>query len=355
MSCDYCFYCDEAAKREHRSYGMMSEDTIKNVIRKVLFQAHSDVCFAFQGGEPTLRGLPFFEKVIEFENRYNRNGVRISNTLQTNGLLLDKSWCDFFRENHFLIGVSVDGTQKTHDACRHTKQGSPTYEQILETIRLFDRYQVEYNILTVVNACTAPEIKTIYYDYREKGWNYQQYIACLDPLGDETGTLPCSLSPRQYGQFLVNLFNLWYKDWRRGKSPYIRDFENYIGILMGYPPEACAQRGICTVQGVVEADGSVYPCDFYALDEYRLGNVNQDRIADLLAHKRAEAFICESEKISDSCRACRHYLLCRGGCRRTRVKDPSGSGFRSRFCESYRMFFDQTRQRMEEIADYLRD
>ena len=354
MTCNYCFYCDEASKREYFSYGMMTEETLKNTIKKTLFQASGDVCFAFQGGEPTMRGLPFFHKAIEYEQRYNRNHVKISNTLQTNGLLINEDWCDFFRKHSFLIGVSVDGTKETHDQCRHTKAGSPTYEQVLESIQMLDFHHVEYNILTVVNAYTAPKIREIYADYKEKGWNFQQYIACLDPLGAENAALPHSLTPEIYGEFLVTLFDMWYKDWRRGKAPCIRDFENYIGIAMGYPPEACSQRGNCSIQGVVEADGSVYPCDFYALDEYRLGNFNIDKPQRFFENERARNFINESKKISDSCKICPHYVLCRGGCRRARIKEAGTDSYRSYFCKSYHIFFNRAGKQIAEIARYLK-
>ena len=353
MSCDYCFYCDEAAKREYGYYGMMSEETLRSLIKKSLFQAVSDICFAFQGGEPTLCGLPFFEKVIELEQRYNRNGVKIFNTLQTNGLILDEDWCKFFKDHQFLIGVSLDGTKETHDRARHSKGGLPTYDRILRALGMLEKYQVEYNILTVVNAYTASNIRDIYNNYKANGWKYQQYIACLDPLHEESTARPYSLSPKLYGEFLCQLFDLWYKDWKKGKAPYIRDFENYIGILMGHSPEACSQRGICSVQGVVEADGSVYPCDFYALDEYRLGNFHENKVTDFLENENAKRFVAESKRLSGICKTCEHYALCRGGCRRTRIKEAGTDTYRSCFCESYQMFFGHTAERMKEIAKFL--
>ena len=353
MSCDYCFYCDEAAKRTHGSYGIMAEDTLRNLIKKSLFQAVSHICFAFQGGEPTLCGLHFFENVIAYEQQYNRRNVKILNTLQTNGLHLDESWCKFFKDHEFLIGISLDGTQETHDQCRHTKSGLPTYDRVRSSILLLEKYQVEFNILTVVNAYTAPHIRDIYTDYKRNGWKYQQYIPCLAPLGEEAAVRPYTLTPKLYGEFLCRLFDLWYKDWKRGKAPYIRDFENYIGILLGHLPEACSQRGVCSIQGVAEADGSVYPCDFYALDEYRLGNFNEHRVAELLESEKARLFIAESQKTSSVCRACEYYILCRGGCRRTRVKDPGTDTYRSCFCESYRTFFGYAGSRMREIAKFL--
>lgn len=351
MKCDYCFYCDEALKRETADYGFMSEETLKAAIKKVLLNASQDVCFAFQGGEPTLRGISFYRKAVELEQRYNKNKVRITNTIQTNGIVIDEEWCQMFREHHFLVGISLDGTQKTHDSFRHTREGLPTYDRVMESIRLLEKYKIDYNILTVVTGRTASDIAEIYREYRKNGWNYQQYIACLEPLGEPGGKAAYSLTPKAYGEFLTTLFRLWYKDWKKGKAPYIRQFENYIGIIMGYPPEACGQSGRCSIQGVVEADGSVYPCDFYVLDEYRLGNIHTDKIPDFSEQEIARKFIGESECISSECKTCEYYLLCRGGCKRYRIK--AGDGYKEYYCESYRKFFKIAYPKMKEIAEYI--
>lgn len=355
MQCDYCFYCDEAAKREVASYGMMKIETIENIIRKVLKQGEGNICFAFQGGEPTLRGLDFFEKVIEFEQKYNIHNCRILNTLQTNGFYTDEKWCRFLKEHEFLVGVSVDGTQKLHDLHRHDKSGKDTYEKVRRSIALFEKYQIEYNILTVVNRQVAENIKEIYKEYMRNGWKYQQYITCLDPVGETKGERPYSLTPEIYGQFLINLFRLWYKDWRRGREPYIRQFENYIGVLLGYPPESCEQRGICSVQCVTEADGGVYPCDFYVMDEYRLGNFNTDRISDFFEHEKAGKFVEESKKWSDRCRSCEYFSLCRNGCRRSRVEEENTGTYRNYFCEGYRSFFKACEKELTEIVKYRKE
>lgn len=187
-----------------------------------------------------------------------------------------------FKENQFLIGVSVDGTEALHDRYRHDTAGNSTYERIKKNIELLEEYGVDYNILTVVTGQVAENIRDIYREYKKNGWWFQQYIACLDPFGEEPGSREYSLSPKQYGNFMIELFRMWDKDWRRGKAPYIRQFENYVGILLGYPPESCEQNGICSVQCVAEADGGAYPCDFYVMDEYRLGNYNENRIPEFL-------------------------------------------------------------------------
>ena len=354
MRCDYCFYCDEMEKRNIPSYGMMSEKTLKNLIRKAMHQAGGEICFAFQGGEPTLRGTDFYVKAMELEERFNRNGVRVINTIQTNGLALNDEWCRLFRQHSFLVGVSVDGTRGIHDRYRHDASGNPTYDRICENIKKLDEYGIEYNILTVVNAQTAEHIEDIWYEYRQNGWKYQQYIACLDPLGEEMGKREYSLTPELYGEFLIRLFRLWDKDWKKGRAPVIRQFENYIGILMGYEPEACEQRGRCSLQCVAEADGSAYPCDFYALDKYRLGNYNTDTIEEMTSSRNGREFVRESYRTDPECEACRWYSLCRGGCRRHRIRDDGSEIYRNYFCEGYRRFFERCYKRMSEIAQYAR-
>ncbi len=356
MSCDYCFYRDETQKRSQESYGFMSEKTLKNVIRKTMLRAEGMISYAFQGGEPTLRGLAFFQKVVEYQNQYNKNKIQVHNALQTNGLLIDEDWCRFLKENHFLVGVSLDGTKEIHDTYRHTrKEGGPTFDLVCSAIRLMESYGVDFNILTVVNQAAAENIQEIYSFYRQKKWNYQQYIACLDPLDEPHGQNEYSLAPEQYGQFLIRLFRLWYKDWKKGRQPYIRQFENYIGILLGHFPEACDQRGTCSIQNVVEADGSVYPCDFYMLNDYCLGNFNENRLDEIDARRKEIGFLERSLKLDPDCKHCAYYRLCRGGCQRNRDWSPGIQAYQNYFCQSYRMFFDACLNEMEEIARSLAD
>jgi uncharacterized protein len=353
MKCDYCFYCDETQKRIQESYGFMSEQTLKNVIRKTMLRAEGAVSYAFQGGEPTLRGIDFFEKVVEFEKQYNKHGIRVNNALQTNGYLIDEAWCEFFQKNHFLIGLSVDGTKEIHDSYRHTKDGKPTFDRIHHAAELMDRYGVEYNILTVVNQKVASNITEIYEFYKKQGWNYQQYIACLDPLDEAHGENEYALEPKQYGRFLIELFELWYADWKNGTQPYIRQFENYVGILLGYQPEACDQRGICGIQNVVEADGSVYPCDFYMLDEYRLGNFNANQMEEINAKRKEIGFVERSLLLDEECKACEYFHICHGGCQRNRDLNELTGKYQNYFCESYKMFFAACLPQMKEMVKTL--
>lgn len=347
LRCEYCFYYDTMSKREQSSYGFMTEETLEAVIRQVLAAAEGSCTIAYQGGEPTLSGLDFFEKSIEFQKRHNHKQVKIYNALQTNGYGLDQKWASFFKEHQFLVGVSLDGGPKLNDRYRKTPKGESSFYQVMKNIEMLTREGVDFNILSVVNAVTAPHIRKTYEFYRKNHLNFLQFIACLDPLEEEPGKREYSLKPEVYGQFLIDLFELWYRDLQQGKQPFIRQFENYIGILLGQMPESCDMRGTCGMQYVVEADGSVYPCDFYVIDSYRLGNFRTDTVEVVDRVREHTGFITQSLEKEEACGGCRYEALCRGGCRRTRQKE---NGHHQYFCRSYQMFFDACLPDMMEIA-----
>lgn len=347
LRCKYCFYYDTMEKREQASYGFMTEETLEAVIRQVLAYAEGSCTIAYQGGEPTLSGLPFFEKSIEFQKKYNQNHVKIFNAIQTNGYQIDQAWADFFRQNNFLVGVSLDGGPKVHDYYRKTPKGEGSFFQVMKNLELLQKAGVEFNILSVVNAKTAPHIKRNYEFYRKNHLNYLQFIACLDPLGEVPGGKEYSLTPEMYGTFLTQLFDLWYEDLRQNKQPYIRQFENYIALILGQGPESCDMRGICGLQYVVEADGAVYPCDFYVIDQYRLGNFKTDTVEMIDQVREQTCFIVDSQQKEAICTDCKYQSLCRGGCRRNRRAEERHHQY---FCKSYQMFFDACLPRMMGIA-----
>lgn len=351
MSCNYCFYCDEMNCREQSNHGFMTYETIENIISKTLRNANSGIYYSFQGGEPTLCGIDFYKSVIELQQKYNHNRVPITNVLQTNGYMLNDEWCQFFKENYFLIGVSVDGTKEIHDLYRHTKDhSSGTYNRIVSNIKLLDKYGVDYNILTVVTKQAAEHITDIYRAYKQHGWHYLQFIDCLDPFQSESSTLPYSLDASSFGKYMVTLFDLWFANLQTGQHPYIRRFENYVAILAGYHPESCEQAGHCGMQIVVEADGSAYPCDFYAMDSFLLGNFNDNELEEMDAARHRLGFIQQSFKITQTCKECKYFHICRSGCHRNRIFLPSENAFQNRLCEGYRYFFDHCYDRIAHIA-----
>lgn len=354
LRCGYCFYRDLSLRREAPDCGIMTLSTLEAVVREGLAYAGREVTFAFQGGEPTLAGLPFFEAAVGLQKQYNTRGVKVRNTLQTNGLLLDAAWADFLRENGFLVGLSLDGTPAAHDANRVDAAGAGTFARVMDAARLLQSHSVEFNILTVVNRQTANAAAEIYDFYKTNGFSWLQFIPCLDPVDEAPGGHAYSLSPADYGRFLTDTFDLWYRDVKQGAQPYIRQFENYVGMLLGLPPEACGMRGVCGLQHAVEADGAVYPCDFYVTDALVLGNLNENTLAEINARRRQTGFVEASAYIHENCRACRWFPLCRGGCRRHRPPDEAGRPGLNIFCESYRTFFAHAIEGLTEIADGTR-
>lgn len=349
LRCRYCFYADEMSRRKVASYGMMDESTLENVIRKALDAADGMCAVAFQGGEPTLAGLPFFERAVALLKQYNYKGLTVSSSIQTNGLLVDGRWAEFFARNHFLVGLSLDGPKEVHDRYRVDQEGRGTYNRVLRTAQLLEKHGVEFNILTVVTKQTANAIGRVYGFFNRSCLDYQQYIPCMDPLEEAGGPQPYSLGVQEYGSCLCRLFDLWYADAERGRMKYNRTFFNYLSILQGGPPESCNMQGRCSRQYVVEADGSVYPCDFYVLDPWRLGNLNTDGF-DQLDRRRTElGFIQQSQAAAEDCRHCRWYGLCRGGCRRDRPAGEDGTLQKNRYCEAFQRFFEHAVPRMQQL------
>lgn len=349
MNCSYCFYMDVSARRQIKNYGRMTLETLEKVISRIFEYAEGSCSIAWQGGEPTLAGLPFFRTYLEMEKAYNTKKIPVFRAIQTNGYQINREWAAFLAENHFLTGLSLDGIQTTHDFFRKSQQGTPTFSNILSAAQLFNQYQVEYNVLTVVNSLTAGNIRDIYSFYQSQGFHFQQYIACLDPLGEKEGRQPWSLLPEQYGNFLIQLFDLWYEDCMRHRAPYIRQFENYLDLMLGMLPEACEQCGTCGQQTVIEADGSVFPCDFYVTDEYFLGNIREHSLKELQNSPIQTLFLEQSFKVPSQCRSCPFYRLCRNGCRRHRT----GKDGINYFCESYKAFFSHALSRMEALTRQL--
>lgn len=350
LRCRYCFYLDSAENRITPSYGVMSEETLKNLTQKALMAGEREVTFAFQGGEPTLAGLVFFKKAVEFQKKYNTQHVKVSNAIQTNGIVMNEEWAQFLKENQFLVGISLDGTKECHDAFRLDAEGKGTYQRVMKSIGLLEQYGVDFNILTVVNSQTAKKIQSIYSFFKKCNFPYLQFIPCLQPFGHEGEKLPFTLSAKDWGIFLGNLFDLWYRDFMVGKAPHIRQFENYVEMLLGYPPESCGMSGICSMQNVIEADGGCYPCDFYVLDRYLLGNLNTVDFKEINKRREELLFIEQSANIHEKCRQCKYLNICRGGCKR--YCEPFSKEERSLnvLCEGYYQFFQHSGERLVSIA-----
>ena len=350
LRCRYCFYADEIENRQVSIYGAMTEKTLEAIVKKTLEQADGPCSFGFQGGEPTLAGLDFFQRLMELENVHNRRNLPISHMLQTNGLLLDEKWAVFLREHGFLVGLSLDGPRELHDANRLDAEGNGTFDRVMAAAALLQKTGVDFNVLTVVNRQNAHHAKEIYRFFMERGFVYQQYIPCLDRLGHERGRDPWSLTPEDYGIFLSDLFDVWYEDRKKGTFVYIRDFENLAGMLMGYPPERCGMTGSCMNQCVLESDGTVYPCDFYMLDDYRLGDLRTENWQQIGQRFLQSDFLRESRMGLEECGDCRWYRLCRGGCRRDRQLIALHETGKNHYCDTMQTFYDTAVPRLKKLC-----
>lgn len=346
MRCRYCFYADVSSNREKASMGRMTQQTLENTVRRAMRYADGMVTFAFQGGEPTLAGVDFFREFVRLQKAYAKPGVRVMNSLQTNGYELSDEMIDFLAQEHFLVGVSYDGDAYTHDLMRPDAKGEPTSSRVEQTIARLQEKGVEFNILCVVNAHVARRPKEVFENLARFG--YIQFISCLDPFDGTVSDY--SLTAEDYTYFLKETFDLYYRAWARGKFVSVRNFDNYLGILAGQRPENCAMCGQCAQYYLLEADGGVYPCDFYVLDQWYMGNINDVSFFKLEKSPVSERFRQDSLHISPQCRQCKWYTLCRGGCRRDREPFENGLPVLNKWCACYRALFEYSLPRMQEMA-----
>ena len=350
MRCRYCFYADVAEHREISSYGIMTRDTAEALIRRAFEFADGSAAFAFQGGEPTLAGADYYRFFIETADRYNVKKLPVRWAMQTNGYDVPDALCEILRDHRFLVGVSLDGTGAVHDAARLDAAGEGTFRRVNETIAKFKQYGIDFNILTVVTERTAKNISEVYRYLRSRGYKFVQFIRHVDGFGDAEDPTEWSLSVKRYTSFLKTAFGYYYDDILAGKYMSVREFDNYVMLAAGRPAECCGMNGVCPANLVVEADGGAYPCDFYVLDEWKLGNVTDTPIRELLESDTAKRFRARSRRIDEKCRACRWYALCRGGC--ARYREPAGEdGLRlNKYCESYLEFFPWAAPKLAKLA-----
>ncbi|MDL2228886.1 SPASM domain-containing protein [Treponema sp. OttesenSCG-928-L16] len=362
LACRYCFYRDVAEHRETGDYGIMKGGIVRQLISRALELKPGIISFGFQGGEPTLAGLSFFEDFVAAAREQARQAeseeagysIDLRFSLQTNGVGLTAEWARFLKRENFLIGISIDGPRLIHDSYRVRRDDSPTYAQVLEGARLLFAEDVPVNALCVVDALTADNAGTVYRHLRSRGFQWIQFIPCLDPLGEEPGQRSWSLSPSAYGRFLKEVFDLRYAEWRSGVPVNVRWIDNIVSMAMGLPPESCGMSGVCPISFTVEADGSVYPCDFYVTDEWRLGNVQENSIPEMASCPVARRFAESSRPQAEECFDCFAFPLCRGGCRRDREPFIEGKPGLNRYCSSFKDFFAYAGERIREMAEFER-
>lgn len=352
MGCKYCFYCDVAKNRNTRSFGIMSEETMSAMLRNIFSYADSSVSFTFQGGEPTLAGESFYRSFHSALDKYNVHRVPTSFFLQTNGYNISDGLMEILGKHRYLLGVSLDGEKAIHDSLRTTVSGEPTFDRITETLRRLDAYGVEYNILTVVTEEIAKRGADTYKSLRNSGYRFLQFIPYVSDFGSEGESHSFSLTNESYAHFLNETFREYHKDFVEGRYVSVRDFDNFVRIAAGGRAECCGMDGRCYANIVVEADGSVYPCDFYVLDKWKMGNITDTSIRTLLSSDAATHFVKDSLSLPEECGACPYVSICKGGCRRHR-EGIDGALLINRYCSAYKSFFEKSLPHISDMASRL--
>ena len=351
MRCRYCFYADVSSLREVNSFGIMRYDVLSSILEHIFIDLDGDdhLILAFQGGEPTLAGLEYYQRVIENVDRYQRENVQVNYAIQTNGLLLNHEWNRFLKDNRFLIGLSLDGPPDFHNANRLDESGKGTFRRILKTKQDLDHIGADYNILTVLTRQIARHPYQIWRMIQEENLRHIQFVPCLGPLNRQESVY--GLTPKQYAEFYKNLFDLWFNSFQKGNYYSVKLFDDLISLLAYGQCNACGLLGYCQPQIIVEADGGVYPCDFYVLDQYRIGNLTTDSLRSLYESPAMSRFLARPIENKPFCGGCAYRNLCNGGCQRMRQEVFYASGVNS--C-GHRDFLDYSIDRLNRIALQIR-
>lgn len=349
MRCRYCFYYDVVSNREVASYGVMDKETAVKLIERAFeyTPAPGQLTFAFQGGEPTLAGLDYYRFFVEEVRSRQQDGHTVAYAIQTNGQVLDEEWCRFLKENQFLVGLSLDGPREIHDFQRLDSSLKGTFDTTHRALNLLKRHKIEYNVLTVLTKQTAKKPQTLYRFFEKEKIDYVQVIPCLKALeAQDQPDKPFDLTPKLYSSFLKDFFALWYEGLRKDRYISVRQFDNLVWMMKGRPAEQCGMMGFCSPQFVVEADGGVYPCDFYVLDEYYSGNIMTSSFEEIRKAAGTERFIKYEEPQNSLCPSCPVRGLCGGGCKRYRSfykAEPGYCPYQDFLCDAY--------DRLREIAE----
>jgi uncharacterized protein len=336
LDCAYCFYLDrDADPYKALPARRMTLDTLERLVDTYLFYSYPQSVFAFQGGEPTLAGLPFFETLVKLQSQYGRGGQTVSNALQTNAVLLDKNWCDLFRGYNWLLGVSLDGPEEVNDLYRFNKEGRGTWKRVMASIELLQANRVDFNILCVVSQANVGRAKDLYKFYRNLGIDQLQFIP-LAEFNENGDPLPFSISAEQYGRFLCDLFDVWWADRRKVR---IRFFDNTAEALAGLKPGTCTMHETCDSYVVVEYNGDVYPCDFFVEGSWKLGNIVYDSWPEIAGRTRRYSFASKKTLAHPECQICEYQSICHGGCPKYRHGPHARFDDLDYFCRAYKMIF----------------
>ncbi len=360
LACKYCYYLEKQKLYPLDKSKVISDALLEEFIKQYIeAQTMPQVLFTWHGGETLMRPISFYKHALELQKRY-AYGRQIDNCIQTNGTMLTDEWCEFFKENNFLVGVSIDGPQEFHDEYRRTRSGKPSWHEVMKGIRLLQKHGVEWNALAVINDFNADYPKEFYRFFKDLGCRYIQFTPVVErtvkradgltlaPGMQEGGEVTdFSVTPEQWGNFLCTLYDEWVK--QDVGEIFIQLFDATLANWAGVPPGVCSMSGECGHAAVMEFNGDVYSCDHFVYPEYRLGNIRQQTLTGLMYSDRQRNFgKLKTGTLTRQCRECRFLFACHGECPKNRfVRDVYGNPGHNYLCAGYRKFFEHVAADMD--------
>ena len=353
LACKYCYYLEKNNLYQNSHRHLMSDETLEQFTREYIeAQTMPQVLFTWHGGEPLMRSIDFYKKALALQKKY-AHGKQIENVIQTNGTLLTDEWCEFFAQNHWLVGISIDGPQEYHDHYRVTPAGKPSWEKVMQGIQLLKKHRVEWNAMAVVNAYNAEHPLEFYHFFRDNGCQYLQFTPIVERLTEhedgrtlasladdrEIPLADASVTPQQWGNFLCTIFDDWVRH-DVGKT-FVEIFDCTLANWMGVLPGICAYSKECGHAGVMEHNGDVYSCDHFVFPEYKLGNIREQSLIDMLYGEKQQAFSrLKHTSLPRQCKECDMEFACHGECPKNRFeKDKYGEPGLNYLCQGYYQYY----------------
>ena len=364
LACKYCYYLEKNKLYPTAQRHLMSDEMLEQFTREYIeAQTMNQVLFTWHGGEPLLRSIDFYRKALSLQQKY-AGGRRIDNVIQTNGTLLTDEWCEFFAQNHWLVGISIDGPQPYHDHYRLTAAGKPSWKKVMQGIKLLKKHGVEWNAMAVVNAYNANHPLEFYRFFKENGCQFLQFTPIVERLTrheddrtlasladkDEISLSEASVAPEQWGYFLCAIFDEWVRK-DVGKI-FVEIFDCTLANWMGISPGICAYSKECGHAGVMEHNGDVYSCDHFVFPEYKLGNIRDHSLIDMLYGEQQQEFSrLKHSSLPRLCKECDMEFACHGECPKNRfMKDKYGDSGLNYLCPGYYHYY----QHVAPYMDYMK-
>ena len=364
LACKYCYYLEKNKLYPTAQRHLMSDEMLEQFTREYIeAQTMNQVLFTWHGGEPLLRSIDFYRKALSLQQKY-AGGRRIDNVIQTNGTLLTDEWCEFFAQNHWLVGISIDGPQPDHDHYRLTAAGKPSWKKVMQGIKLLKKHGIEWNAMAVVNAYNANHPLEFYRFFKENGCQFLQFTPIVERLTrhedgrtlasladkDEISLSEASVTPEQWGYFLCAIFDEWVRK-DVGKI-FVEIFDCTLANWMGISPGICAYSKECGHAGVMEHNGDVYSCDHFVFPEYKLGNIRDHSLIDMLYGEQQQEFSrLKHSSLPRQCKECDMEFACHGECPKNRfMKDKYGDSGLNYLCPGYYHYY----QHVAPYMDYMK-